>query len=167
MNLPQRLRSAAALVAVCLAGGATEVAVASDGGRGLSQTTDDHTTTTGETTTGTTGETTTGTTGESTTGSTTTPTGVRRPRILDLEADAVSNRRLRLRAEISRRGSRLTSVRFVYRGRTYRARRSEGEFTRIVTARGGDRRGDVITFRVRACSGSLCVTRTGRDEAGG
>jgi hypothetical protein len=67
-----------------------------------------------------------------------------------------------------RRGSRITKVRFTYRGVKYTAiRRSSENWSRVVTARGGDSRGDTITFRVTACSGSRCVSRVGSDEAGG
>jgi hypothetical protein len=164
----RRLRTMLTLIAVCLAGGATAVAVASD--RGPSQGPDDSTGTTGETTTtdtGTTGETTTTDTG--TTDTTTTPgsTVRRSPRIAEIEADAVRGNRLRLRAEIVRRGARVTKVRFTYRGRKYSGRRSGEDWSRVVRARGGDRRGDVVTIRVTACAGSRCSTRTGRDEAGG
>jgi hypothetical protein len=157
-----RLRTLIILLAACLAGAISAAAVASDG-RPRSQT---DTTTTDETT-GTTGTTTTGTT---TTGTTTTPgtTAPRSPRIAEIEVDSVSGGRLRLRAEIVRRGARITSVRFTYRGRRYVARRVRSEeWSRVVTARGGDSRGDVVTFRVTACAGSRCTTRTGRDEAGG
>jgi hypothetical protein len=166
-----RLRTLITLAAACLAGAVSAAAVASDG-RPRSQTdttTTDDTTTTGTTTTGTTttGTTTTGTT---TTGTTTTPgpTAPRSPRIAEIEVDSVSGGRLRLRAEVVRRGARITSVRFTYRGRSYKARRVRSEeWSRLVTARGGDSRGDVVTFRVRACAGSRCTTRTGSDEAGG
>jgi hypothetical protein len=162
-----RLRTFIILLAACLAGAISAAAVASDG-RPRSQT---DTTTTGETT-GTTGTTTTGTTttGTTTTGTTTTPgtTAPRSPRIAEIEVDSVSGGRLRLRAEIVRRGARITSVRFTYRGRRYVARRVRSEeWSRLVTARGGDSRGDVVTVRVTACAGSRCTTRTGRDEAGG
>jgi hypothetical protein len=166
MSKLQRLRTVLTLVLACLAGGATAVAVASDGGRGRDD--DDSTGTTGETTGTTTGETT--TTGTTTTGTTTTPgTGTpRAPRIDELEADAVAGGRLRLRAEVTRRGARVTSVRFTYRGTRYRAvRRSGGNWSRVVTARGGDARGDVVRFRATACAGSRCTSRTGSDEAGG
>ena len=162
-----RLRTLVILAAACLAGAVSAAAVASDG-RPQSQT---GTTTTDETT-GTTGTTTTGTTttGTTTTGTTTTPgsTAPRSPRIAEIEVDSVTGGRLRLRAEIVRRGARVTSVRFTYRGRRYEARRVRSEeWSRLVTARGGDSRGDVVTFRVTACAGSRCATRTGSDEAGG
>jgi hypothetical protein len=167
MTLFRRLRTIAALIAVCLAGGVTAVAVAS-GGSALQGTTGT-TTTDDDSSTGTTGETTTGETTTGTTNTTTTPSGVRRaPRIIEIEVDSVSNGRLRLRAEVVRRSSRITKVRFTYRGVKYTAiRRSSGNWTRVVTARGGDSRGDTITFRVTACSGSRCVSRVGSDEAGG
>ncbi|HEX2104262.1 MAG TPA: hypothetical protein VHF51_11460 [Solirubrobacteraceae bacterium] len=163
-----RLRTLITLIAACLAGAVSAAAVAS-GGPPAMQTTD----TTGETTdTTTTGTTTTGTTttGTTTTGTTTTPrtTAPRSPRIAEIEVDSVSGGRLRLRAEIVRRGARITAVRFTYRGRRYVARRRAGElWSRVVTARGGDSSGDVVTFRVTACAGSRCSTRTGSDEAGG
>jgi hypothetical protein len=166
-----RLRTLVTLIAACLAGAVSAAAVASDG-RPRSQTgttTSDETTgTTGTTTTGTTttGTTTTGTT----TGTTTTPgpNAPRSPRIAEIEVDSVSGGRLRLRAEVVRRGARITAVRFTYRGRRYVARRVRSEeWSRLVTARGGDSSGDVVTFRVTACAGSRCTTRVGRDEAGG
>jgi hypothetical protein len=163
----RRARTGIALLAVCLAGSATAVAVASGGGRNG----DDSSTGTTGTTTGTTGETTTtGTTNTGTTNTTTTPgsTQARAPRIAEIEADSVSGNRLRLRAEIVRRGARVTKVRFTYRGVRYRAvRTSGGDWSRVVTARGGDSRGDVVTFRVTACASSRCATRVGSDEAGG
>ena len=144
------LRTVVTLIFVCLAGGATAVAMASGGA--TSQGTDDSTGTTGETT-----------------NTTTTPSGVRRaPRIVEIEADSVSGGRIRLRAEVTRRGSRITKVRFTYRGVKYTAFRGSSEnWSRVVAARGGDSRGDEITFRVTACSGSRCISRVGSDEAGG
>lgn len=171
MSILHRLKTAVALIAVCLAGGATAVAFA-DSGAGRGGSSSHSTGTTGETT-GTTGETTGTTTGETTgttTGTTTTPgsSAARAPRIVELEADAVGATRLRLRAEVARRGARITSVRFTYRGVRYRANRtSTGRYFRVVTARGGDSRGDVISFRVTACAGKLCTSRSGSDEAGG
>jgi hypothetical protein len=163
-----RLRTIITLVVACLAGAVSAAAVASDGRNGRSQTDTTTTGTTGETTdTTTTGTTTTGTT---TTGTTTTPgsTAPRSPRVAEIEVDSVVGGRLRLRAEVVRRGSRITSVRFTYRGRRYDARRRSGEdWSRVVTARGGDSRGDVVSFRVTACAGSRCTSRTGSDEAGG
>jgi hypothetical protein len=109
--------------------------------------------------------TTTGTTETTTTPSTGPP---RPPRIVEIEADAVAGGRLRLRAEVARRGARVTSVRFTYRGVRVRAiRRSGGNWSRVVAARGGDAAGDTVTFRVTACAGSRCTSRTGSDEAGG
>ena len=168
MNPLARLRTALTLIAVCLAGVATAAAVASGGT--TAQGGDDSTGSTGQTTnddsTGTTGEST-GTTGE-TTNTTTTGSGVARaPRIVEIEADAVSGDRLRLRAEVARRGARVTKVRFTYRGVKYNAIRNGSDWSRVVGARGGDSRGDEITFRVTACAGSRCTTRTGSDEAGG
>jgi hypothetical protein len=161
-----RLRTLIALVVAALAGGASAAALASDGD-GRSQT-DTTTGTTGETTdTTTTGTTTTGTT---TTGTTTTPgtTTPRAPRIAEAEVDSVSGGRLRLRAEVVRRGARITLVRFTYRDRRYTARRASGEtWSRVVAARGGDSASDVIRFRVTACAGSRCSTRSASDEAGG
>jgi hypothetical protein len=164
-----RLRSITALLAVCLAGAGTAVAFAGDNsGRGGGD--DDDGTTTGETTTGTTttGTTTTGTTTTGTTTTNTTPAPAprraRAPRVEEIEVDGLSRRRLRLRTELA---GRVTRVRFVYRGRTYRARRGRSNtFTRVVRARGGDHLDDrVIRFRVRACNGSRCISRLGRDEA--
>ncbi len=162
MTLLRRLRTVAILIAVCLAGGVTAVAVASGGSVNQGTTDDDSTGTTGTTTTD---DSTTG----GTTNTTTTPSGVRRaPRITEIEVDSVSGNRLRLRAEISRRGSSITKVRFTYRGVKYTANRvRSGHWSRVVAARGGDGRGDEITFRVTACSGSRCASRTGTDEAGG
>ena len=156
-----RLRTLTALVVAALAGGASAAALASDGD-GRSQT---------DTTTGTTGPTTTGTTttGTTTTGTTTTPgaTAPRAPRIAEAEVDSVSGGRLRLRAEVVRRGARITLVRFTYRDRRYTARRASGQtWSRVVAARGGDGAGDVIRFRVTACARSRCSTRTASDEAG-
>jgi hypothetical protein len=164
MNAPRRLRTAITLIAVCLAGVATAAAVASGGT--TAQGGDDSTGTTGgSTSTATTGETT--TTG--TTNTTTTPgsTVARAPRIVEIEVDAVTGDRLRLRAEVTRRGARVTKVRFTYRGVKYSAVRSGSNWSRVVGARGGDSRGDEVTFRVTACAGSRCTTRTGSDEAGG
>jgi hypothetical protein len=168
MNPLRRLRTALTLIAVCLAGVATAAAVASGGT--TAQGGDDSTGTTGESTggsTGTTGEST-GTTGE-TTNTTTTPgsTSARAPRIVEIEVDAVSGERLRLRAEVTRRGARVTKVRFTYRGVKYDAVRNGSDWSRVVAARGGDSRGDEVTFRVTACAGSRCTSRTGTDEAGG
>jgi len=165
-----RLRTLIALVVAALAGGASAAALASDGD-GRSQT-DTTTGTTGETTgTTTTGTTTTGTTttDTTTTGTTTTPgtTAPRAPRIVEAEVDSVSGGRLRLRAEVVRRGARITLVRFTYRDRRYTARRASGEtWSRVVAARGGDGSGDVIRFRVTACAGSRCSTQAASDEAG-
>jgi hypothetical protein len=168
LTLPP-LRTIAALVAACLAGVAGAVVVASDGRAARSQT--DTTGTTGTTTTGTTtGTTTTGTTttGTTTGGTTTGSSTPRAPLISEIEVDLVTGGRLRLRAEVVRRGARVTSVRFTYRGRNYAGRRGTGQaWSRVVTARGGDGDDDVITVRVRACAGTRCATRTGRDEAGG
>jgi hypothetical protein len=160
-----RLRTLTALVVAALAGGASAAALASDGD-GRSQT-DTTTGTTGETT----GATTTGTTttDTTTTGTTTTPgtTAPRAPRIVEAEVDSVSGGRLRLRAEVVRRGARITLVRFTYRDRRYTARRASGEtWSRVVAARGGDGSGDVIRFRVTACAGSRCSTQAASDEAG-
>lgn len=90
-------------------------------------------------------------------------TGKRAPRITEIEVDAVRGGRLRLEAETS---GRTTSVRFTYRGRTYKARRTtDGDWARTVKARGGDRDDRVVRLEVRACNGSRCTTKTGRDDA--
>lgn len=155
------LRTLVTVLVVCLAGGATAVAVAS-GGRDHPE--DSTTGTTGTTTGSTTGTTATGTT----TGSTAPEGSAGSLRIVEIEAEAVSGGRFRLRAEIASGGARLTSVRFSYRGLTVKARRSRGtaKWSRVVRARSGDRAGDVLSIRVRACTSQRCVTRTGRDEAG-
>jgi hypothetical protein len=167
MNPLHRVRTAFTVLVACLAGSATAVAVASDGGRHGDSQTGTTETTVETTTTGTTSTTTTMTT--TTTGTTTPgPTLARAPRVAEIEADALAGRRFRLRAEVISRGARVTRVRFTYRGRTVIARRSSRRnWTAVVAARAGDRRGDVIRVRVRACAGSRCTTRTGTDEAGG
>jgi hypothetical protein len=147
MHALRHLRAAAVLTAVCLAGGGTAVAVASSDDRNKPE------------------DSTTGTTTDRTTTTPRSATGT--PRIGEIEADWAGNGRLRLRTEIVTGAAGVTSVRFTYRGRTVRGRRSGNEWSRVVTARGGDRRGSVVTVRVRACAGSRCVSRTGRDEAGG
>ncbi len=151
------LRRSIAIAAVALAfGGATGVAVSKNG--------DDDTTTTDSTT-----GTTTGTTTDDSppTQGTTGGTTPRAPRITEVEVDARPGKRLRLRAEVRARGRAVTSVRFIYRGRTIKGRRDRGStWARTVTARGGDHRADrLITVRVRACAGARCTTRTVRDEA--
>jgi hypothetical protein len=165
-----RLRITALLVAACLSGGVTTVAIAGDDNSGRGRGGDDTTGTTEDSTTGTTGTGTTGTgtTGTGTTGTGTTPTPgpARAPRIEEIEVDLVSGGRLRLRTELEARGARVTRVTFTYRGRRYRARRgSSNTWTRVVRARGGDGNDDVIPFRVRAGAGSRCATGRNRDDA--
>jgi hypothetical protein len=171
------LRTATCVLLACIAGIGTSVAVASKGSGGD----DDDGTTTGETTTDTTGTTnTTGTTDTTNTTDTTDTTDTtntttspyvgppRAPRIREIEADWRSGGRIKLRAELVRRGAKITKVRFRYRGRGFTARKAgDHEWAKTVTARGGDTRGDVISFRVRACAGERCKARTGSDEAGG
>ena len=168
-------RTASCCVLACIAGIGTSVAVASGKGRDHPE---DDGTTTGERTDGTTtgattdDSTTDGTTTEdSTTDRTTTgPRGgpPRAPRIDDIEADWRANGKIRLRTELVARGARVTSVRFRYRGKGFKANKAgDHEWARSVSPRGGDSRGDVITFRVRACAGERCNARTGSDEAGG
>ena len=164
-----RLRITALLVAVCLSGGVTAVAVAGDSsGRGGDDTTGDSTTgTTGTTGTGTTG---TGTTGTGTTGTQTTPSPApgtpRAPRIEEIEVDSLSGGRLRLRTELQARGARVTRVVFSYRGRRYRGRRgASNTWSRVVRARGGDGNDVVVPFRVTACAGTRCATGRNRDDA--
>ena len=163
-----RLRITALLVATCLSGGLTAVAVAGDDNSGRGRGGDDTTGTTDGGTTGTTGTTGTGTTGTGTTGTGTTPTPgpPRAPRIEEIEVDSVSGRRLRLRVELQARGARVTRVTFIYRGRRYAGRRgSSNTWSRVVRARGGDGDDVVVPFRVRACAGSRCATGRNRDEA--
>lgn len=108
------------------------------------------------------------TTGTTTTGTTTTGTGTtpRAPRIVEGEVDDAPGGRVVLRAEVQARGARVTSVRFRYRGTTYRARRSGTTWSRAVTARGGDALDDaVVRFRITACAGARCTVRTVRDDA--
>lgn len=145
MTTPRRVLTTTAITAL-MTGGAT-AALASGGGRDNPE--DDGTTTAATTTTP---------------SPAATPAA---PRIIDLEVDHAPGDRIRLRAEVKARGERVTSVRFVYRGTTYKATRSRGTvWTRTVTARGDDAREDaVVTFRVRACAGSRCSTRTGSDDA--
>jgi hypothetical protein len=163
-------RTATCCVLACIAGIGTSVAVASGKGRDHPE---DDGTTTGETTDGT-------TTGDSTTDRTntdrtstdrtgTTPGGApRAPRIDDIEADWRAGGKIRLRTELVARGARITSVRFRYRGKGFKARKvGDHEWAKRVNARGGDSRGDTISFRVRACAGERCNVRTGSDEAGG
>ncbi|HEX2160854.1 MAG TPA: hypothetical protein VHF88_03445 [Thermoleophilaceae bacterium] len=177
-------RTAACCALACIAGIGTSVGVAS-GKDGADDTTG---TTTGETTNGTTTDgTTTGTTTDdsttdrtttdrtttdgSTTDRTTTAPYVgppRAPRILELEADWRANGKIRLRTELARRGAAIGSVRFRYRGKGFKAKKvGRHEWAKSVRPRGGDSRGDVITFRVRACAAKRCNVRTGSDEAGG
>ena len=163
-----RLRITALLIAACLSGGVTAVAIAGDDNSGRGRGGDDTTGTTDEGTTGTTGTTGTGTTGTGTTGTGTTPTPgpARAPRIEEIEVDLVSGGRLRLRTELQARGARVTRVTFTYRGRRYRGRRgASNTWTRVVRARGGDGNDDVIPFRVRACAGSRGATGVNRDDA--
>jgi hypothetical protein len=85
---------------------------------------------------------------------------------VDGDADRVGARQLRLSAET--RGA--DSVRFLYAGRSYAGRLvetddGERDWTRTVTARKRDRRvGRIVTFKVRACDGGACTTRTIRDR---
>ena len=84
---------------------------------------------------------------------------------IDGDADLVAGK-LRLSAET--RGA--DSVRFLYGGRSYAGRLvdaddGEREWSRTVTARKGHRRaGRIVTFKVRACDGGACTTRTIRDR---
>jgi hypothetical protein len=98
---------------------------------------------------------------------TTTPsTTPHAPLISEIEADAVSGGRLRLRTEVAARGAKVTSVRIRYRGVSYKATRTVGKrYARTVDARGGDRADSVITLTVTACAGSRCATKTGSDSA--
>ncbi|HEX2071063.1 MAG TPA: hypothetical protein VHF90_05385 [Thermoleophilaceae bacterium] len=169
-------RTAACCALACIAGIGTSVAVASGKGRDHAE---DDGTTTGETTNGTTTDGT--TTDDSTTDRTTTDgsttdrtttspyTGPpRAPRIRDIEADWRASGKIRLRTELVRRGAAIGSVRFRYRGEGFKANKvGDHEWARTVAPRGGDSRGDVITFRVRACAAKRCNVRTGSDEAGG
>jgi hypothetical protein len=168
---PGWARTAACCVLALAAGIGTSVAVASVE---TAKHGDDDGTTTGDTTTDgtTTGDTTDRTTTDRTTTdrTTTAPGGgpPRAPRIDDIEADWRGNGKVRLRTELVRRGANITSVRFRYRGKRFKANKvGDHEWAKIVTARGGDSRGSTITFRVRACAGDRCNARTGSDEAGG
>ena len=84
---------------------------------------------------------------------------------IDGDADLVAGK-LRLSAET--RGA--DSVRFLYAGRSYAGRLvdaddGERDWSRTVTARKGHRRaGRIIVFKVRACDGGACTTRTIRDR---
>jgi hypothetical protein len=88
------------------------------------------------------------------------------PLISEIEADAVSGGRLRLRTEVAARGAKVTSVRIRYRGVSYKATRTVGKrYARTVDARGGDHADSVITLTATACAGSRCATKTGSDRA--
>jgi hypothetical protein len=100
---------------------------------------------------------------DTTTNPTTTPHA---PLISEIEADAISGGRLRLRTEVAARGAKVTSVRIRYRGVSYKATRTVGKrYARTVDARGGDHANSVITLKVTACAGSRCATKTGSDTA--
>jgi hypothetical protein len=171
---PRRARTALFCVLACIAGVGASVGVAS-GKHGEDDTTG---TTTDGTTTGTTtdGTTTGTTTDDSTTDGTTTDRTTtapysgppRAPAIRDAEADWRSGGKIRLRAELAPRGAAVTSVRFRYRAKGFKARKvGPKEWAKTVAARGGDSRGSVISFRVRACAAQRCISRVRSDEAGG
>lgn len=85
------------------------------------------------------------------------------PRIDDIEVEALAGGKLRLETELIGRATRVT---FTYRGRSYKARKqADGDWTRTVTARGGDRDDSIVRLKVRACNGTKCVTRTSSDDA--
>ncbi len=138
-SLGRRLRVGSIALLACAAGATTAVTTAS-----ARNGADDSTTTTGTTTTGT----------------------PRAPFISDIEVDALSGGRLRLRTEVAARGASATSVKIRYRGVSYKAARTTGKtWARTVDARGGDRNDSVITLKVTACAGSRCATKTGSDDA--
>jgi hypothetical protein len=90
----------------------------------------------------------------------------RAPRIVEIEAKAVAGGKLRLNAEVQRRGAKVTSVRVRYRGRSAPMKHLRGAtWQRTVRARGGDGRDDVVRLTVKACAGSKCAVRTVRDDA--
>jgi hypothetical protein len=103
---------------------------------------------------------------DDTTTTTTTAGTPRAPLISDIEAEAISGGRLRLRTEVAARGAKVTSVKIRYRGGSYKAMRTVGKhYARTVDARGGDRNDSVISLTVTACAGERCATKTGSDDA--
>ena len=142
-NLARQLRIGAIALLACAAGATAAVTTAS-----AKNGADDGATTTGTTT------------GATTTGA------PRAPLISDIEVDALSGGRLRLRTEVAARGASVTSVKIRYRGVSYKASRTAGKnWARTVDARGGDGNDTVITLKVTACAGARCATKTGSDDA--
>lgn len=87
-------------------------------------------------------------------------------RVEDVDADLRRGGRLQLEAETT--GAR--RVTFTYAGRSLRGRLVEidddgdREWRRTVAARAIDREGGrIITIRVRACAGDVCVVRSARE----
>lgn len=88
------------------------------------------------------------------------------PAVAEMEADWAKKGRVRLRAEVVPRGMKVARVTFRYRRKAFKAKHiGRFDYVRTVKARGGDRGGDRIRFRVRACTATRCASRTGRDEA--
>jgi hypothetical protein len=89
------------------------------------------------------------------------------PAIAEIEADWVKGG-LRLKAQVVPRGAEVEKVTLRYRKKLFTAKKGkQWTYTRLVAPRGGDGRGDKVRFRVRACTATVCATRTASDEAGG
>jgi hypothetical protein len=88
------------------------------------------------------------------------------PAITEIEVDWKGDGKLKLRAEVVPRGAKVTSVFFKYRGKRFRAKKTgQWKYAKTVKARGGDGRGDRVRFKVRACTATVCGSRTDGDKA--
>jgi hypothetical protein len=88
------------------------------------------------------------------------------PAITDMDVAWAGDGRIRLRAQVVPRGAQIEKVVFRYRRERFKARKGKlWNWARTVEARGGDRRGDQVRFRVRACTATVCSTEKGRDVA--
>lgn len=88
------------------------------------------------------------------------------PAITEIEADWAGNGRIRLHAQVVPRGAKVVEVTFRYRRKSFEAnRRRHWKYAKTVKARGEDGRGDRVRFKVRACTATRCIARTGSDKA--
>jgi hypothetical protein len=88
------------------------------------------------------------------------------PAITEIEAEWKGNGRIRLHAQVVPRGTKVVKVTFRYRDKRFTATRQRlWKYAKTVKARGGDRKGDRVRFRVRGCTATRCTARTGSDKA--
>lgn len=87
------------------------------------------------------------------------------PAITEIESVWKRNGRVKLRAEAVPRGAEVVEVVFRYRGKRFKARGvGQWRYVKTVKPRGRDRHGDMVDFKVRACTATRCARRSTRDD---